>query len=144
MLSLEEATRLSNEWNLVLTFLLLSPQPLQEPSSRRPGNGSRGTAKLVTHIHHLSISRSLTHHLSISCTHSPSISQHRIGQKRPVRVMRFLMKDSIEERMVALQDAKAALGKGALEKLRPEEKRKARLTALKDLFEVEDEEQLWH
>jgi SNF2 family DNA or RNA helicase len=58
--------------------------------------------------------------------------------------MRFLMKDSIEERMVALQDAKAALGKGALEKLRPEEKRKARLTALKDLFEVEDEEQLWH
>jgi SWI/SNF-related matrix-associated actin-dependent regulator of chromatin subfamily A3 len=89
-----------------------------------------------------------------SCPHtslmlSPSPLQamdrvHRIGQKRPVRVMRFLMKDSIEERMVALQDSKAALGKGALEKLRPDEKRKARLTALKDLFQVEDVEELWH
>jgi SNF2 family DNA or RNA helicase len=69
---------------------------------------------------------------------------HRIGQKRPVRVMRFLMKDSIEERMIALQDSKAALGKGSLEKLRPAEKRKARLTALKDLFQVEDVEELWH
>jgi SNF2 family DNA or RNA helicase len=69
---------------------------------------------------------------------------HRIGQKRPVRVIRFLMKDSIEERMIALQDSKAALGKGSLEKLHPAEKRKARLTALKDLFQVEDVEELWH
>ena len=33
---------------------------------------------------------------------------HRIGQKRPVRVMRFLVKDSIEERIVALQEAKVS------------------------------------
>jgi hypothetical protein len=45
--------------------------------------------------------------------------------------------------MVALQDSKAALGKGSLEKLQPEEKRKARLTTLKDLFEVQDIEELW-
>jgi len=69
---------------------------------------------------------------------------HRIGQKRPVRVMRFLMKDTLEERMVSLQDAKAALGKGSLEKLSPDEKRKARLTAMKDLFEIEDVPQIWH
>jgi SWI/SNF-related matrix-associated actin-dependent regulator of chromatin subfamily A3 len=68
---------------------------------------------------------------------------HRIGQKRPVRAIRFLMNDSIEERMVALQDSKAALGKGSLEKLQPEEKRKARLTALRDLFQVEDVEESW-
>jgi SWI/SNF-related matrix-associated actin-dependent regulator of chromatin subfamily A3 len=68
---------------------------------------------------------------------------HRIGQKRPVRVMRLLMKDSIEERFVDLQDAKATLGKGAMEKLSPEEKRKARLTALCDLFEVKDLPEEW-
>jgi SWI/SNF-related matrix-associated actin-dependent regulator of chromatin subfamily A3 len=69
---------------------------------------------------------------------------HRIGQKRPVRVMRFLMKDSIEVRMVELQDSKATLGKGALEKLRPDENRKARLTTLKDLFQVKDVKKLKH
>lgn len=68
---------------------------------------------------------------------------HRIGQRRPVRVYRLLMADSIEERMVGLQDAKAALGKGSLEKLSPEEKRKARLTALLDLFRVEQVEEYW-
>lgn len=39
---------------------------------------------------------------------------HRIGQIRPVRVVRFIMQDSIEERMIKLQDAKAALGKGSV------------------------------
>lgn len=68
---------------------------------------------------------------------------HRIGQTRKVRVMRFLMKDSIEERLVGLQDSKAALGKGSMEKLTPEEKRKARLTALMDLFQIEPPEQEW-
>jgi SWI/SNF-related matrix-associated actin-dependent regulator of chromatin subfamily A3 len=59
---------------------------------------------------------------------------HRLGQKRDVRVYRLVMKDSIEERIIALQEAKAALGKGTMQKLKPEEKRKARITALKDLF----------
>jgi SWI/SNF-related matrix-associated actin-dependent regulator of chromatin subfamily A3 len=68
---------------------------------------------------------------------------HRIGQTRPVRVLRFIMKDSLEERMLALQESKAALGKGTMEKLSADEKRKARITDLKDLFEVQDVEVLW-
>ena len=68
---------------------------------------------------------------------------HRIGQKRTVRVHRLLMHGSMEERMVKLQEAKATLGKGSLEKLTPMEKRRARLTALKDLFEIEDKVQEW-
>jgi len=68
---------------------------------------------------------------------------HRIGQKREVRVYRMLMKDSLEEKMVDLQDAKAALGKGSLEKLTDEEKRKARLTALLDLFSITNEDVDW-
>ena len=63
---------------------------------------------------------------------------HRIGQKRDVRVIRFVMKDSIEGRMLALQEAKAALGKGAMEKLKPEEFRKARIGDLKSLFSIRD------
>jgi SNF2 family DNA or RNA helicase len=60
------------------------------------------------------------------------------GQTRPVRVMRFLMKESIEERLaLSLQDAKAALGKGSIEKLSAAERRKARLTCLLDLFQVD-------
>jgi len=54
------------------------------------------------------------------------------------------MKDSIEERMVALQVNKQLLGKGSMEKLKEEEKRKARLTALIDLFNVTTEEGGWH
>jgi hypothetical protein len=68
---------------------------------------------------------------------------YRIGQTRDVRAIRFLMKDSIEERMVRLQDAKEALGKGSLQKLRPEERGRAKLTAMKDLFEVEDTVEVW-
>jgi SNF2 family DNA or RNA helicase len=68
---------------------------------------------------------------------------HRIGQTRPVRVLRFVMKDSLEERMIALQESKAALGKGSMEKLSADEKRKARITALKDLFQVTDVNELW-
>lgn len=65
---------------------------------------------------------------------------HRIGQKRDVRVIRFVMKDSIEERMVDLQNAKAALGKGSLQKISPQERKKARLTFLRDLFNIDDQD----
>jgi len=46
------------------------------------------------------------------------------------------MKDTIEERMIDLQERKAAIGRGALEKLTPEELRKARIGDLKSLFSV--------
>jgi SWI/SNF-related matrix-associated actin-dependent regulator of chromatin subfamily A3 len=68
---------------------------------------------------------------------------HRLGQKRDVRVIRFVMKDSIEERMVSLQTAKAALGKGSLEKISAPERSKARLTFLRDLFEIGEAEVKW-
>lgn len=41
---------------------------------------------------------------------------HRIGQQRPVRVLRFLVKDSIDERMFALQKRKMEVSKLAFEK----------------------------
>ena len=63
---------------------------------------------------------------------------HRIGQSRPVRVIRFVMKDTIEERMISLQEAKAAIGKGSMEKLKPDEVRKARIGDLKSLFSIKD------
>jgi SWI/SNF-related matrix-associated actin-dependent regulator of chromatin subfamily A3 len=64
---------------------------------------------------------------------------HRIGQTRPVRVVRFVMKDSIEERMIALQESKAAISKGALQKLSPKELRKTRIQDLKSLFGKTDD-----
>jgi len=47
------------------------------------------------------------------------------------------MRDSIESRMlVKVQEAKAAVGKGSMQKLKREDRNKAKITALKDLFEV--------
>jgi len=61
---------------------------------------------------------------------------HRIGQSRDVRVIRFVAADSIESRMVELQEAKAAVGKGAFENLSSEEKKQARLGELKRLLDL--------
>ena len=44
---------------------------------------------------------------------------------------------------MAIQQSKEALGKGTLERLPPEEKRKARITKLHDLFMVNSLEDLW-
>jgi hypothetical protein len=45
--------------------------------------------------------------------------------------------------VVALQESKSALGKGSLQKLTPDENRKARITTLHNLFNVKDVEELW-
>lgn len=63
---------------------------------------------------------------------------HRLGQTRDVKVTKFVMKDSVEEKILTLQEAKYALGKGALEKLSAEDMRKARISALRDLFQIAD------
>jgi SWI/SNF-related matrix-associated actin-dependent regulator of chromatin subfamily A3 len=69
---------------------------------------------------------------------------HRISSTRPVRVYRMVMADSLEQRMLGLQKAKEMLGKGIMERLSQAEKRKARITALRDLFELpENLEQDW-
>ena len=61
---------------------------------------------------------------------------HRLGQTRPVRVVRFVAERSIEERILQLQAAKAALGSGALRRLSAEEARASRVADLRTLFEV--------
>merc|ERR1719464_1620448 len=68
---------------------------------------------------------------------------HRIGQKRNVNAIRFIMKNSIEERFINLQNAKQALGKGSLEKLKKEDRSKARMTAMKDLFQMDCNDKEW-
>ncbi|KAL9161778.1 hypothetical protein ABFS82_07G042900 [Erythranthe guttata] len=56
---------------------------------------------------------------------------HRIGQKRTVRVRRFIVKDTVEERMQQVQARKQRMIAGALT---DEEVRSARLEELKMLF----------
>jgi SNF2 family DNA or RNA helicase len=65
---------------------------------------------------------------------------HRIGQKRKVTIIRFVMKDSIEERMVALQEAKSMQAKGTMQKLKAEEQKKARLSDLRSLLLLKDDD----
>ena len=48
---------------------------------------------------------------------------HRIGQKRPVHVTRYVVNRTIEERVEELKASKEWLAKGALRKLSPEEAR---------------------
>mmetsp|Transcript_6605 Transcript_6605/g.13448 ORF Transcript_6605/g.13448 Transcript_6605/m.13448 type:complete len:129 (+) Transcript_6605:1259-1645(+) len=64
---------------------------------------------------------------------------HRIGQTRNVRVLRFVMKDSIESRMVKIQESKSAQAKGAFGKLSDKEKRVSRLQDLRKLLELPNE-----
>mmetsp|Transcript_48711 Transcript_48711/g.54492 ORF Transcript_48711/g.54492 Transcript_48711/m.54492 type:complete len:756 (-) Transcript_48711:139-2406(-) len=61
---------------------------------------------------------------------------HRMGQTRPVRVYRLVMKDTIEERLLNVQKAKSALGKGTMAKLTVAEEKLAKITSLKDLFQI--------
>lgn len=65
---------------------------------------------------------------------------HRINQTRKVTVLRFVMKDSIEERIVALQETKSMQAKGVLQKLKGDEKRKALLSNLRGLLDIEERE----
>jgi SNF2 family DNA or RNA helicase len=61
---------------------------------------------------------------------------HRLGQTRPVKVIRYIAERIIEGRILELQKRKAALGKGALHRLSAEEARVARAEDLKSLFDL--------
>ena len=61
---------------------------------------------------------------------------HRIGQEKDVRVVRYCMTDTIEEKIFALQAKKATYAKGVVQKLTNEEVKHARLTELKTLFDL--------
>lgn len=56
---------------------------------------------------------------------------HRIGQKRAVQVRRFIVKDTVEERMQQVQARKQRMIAGALT---DEEVRSSRIEELKMLF----------
>jgi len=62
---------------------------------------------------------------------------HRINQKIKVNVLRFVMKDPVEERIVELQKAKRMQAKGVLQKLKGDEKMKALLGDLRGLLQLE-------
>lgn len=64
---------------------------------------------------------------------------HRLSQKRNVTVMRFVMKGSIEERIIQVQERKSLQAKGAMEKLQGDEKRKALIGDLRGLLQIKAE-----
>ncbi|KAI1430217.1 SNF2 family N-terminal domain-containing protein [Xylaria sp. FL1777] len=62
---------------------------------------------------------------------------HRLGQKRPVRTVRYIMRNSIEEKMLALQDKKMKLASLSMDRNRVMDKAEAakqKLMDLRDLF----------
>ena len=63
---------------------------------------------------------------------------HRIGQTREVNIHRFVMKNSLEERIVSLQEAKSAQATGVMRKLNAQEARKARLHDLQGLLLIDE------
>ncbi|KAI0815779.1 SNF2 family N-terminal domain-containing protein [Xylaria sp. FL0064] len=62
---------------------------------------------------------------------------HRLGQKRPVRTVRYIMQNSIEEKMLALQEKKMKLASLSMDRNRVMDKAEAakqKLMDLRDLF----------
>jgi SNF2 family DNA or RNA helicase len=62
---------------------------------------------------------------------------HRLGQKRPVRTVRYIMRGSIEEKMLILQEKKTKLANLSMDRTRVMDKAEAarqKLMDLRDLF----------
>jgi SWI/SNF-related matrix-associated actin-dependent regulator of chromatin subfamily A3 len=67
---------------------------------------------------------------------------NRLGQTRPVNVIRFVMENTIEERVIELQARKRAFFKEAFsEKKDAKRARETRLRDLKTLLGLDDEQQ---
>ncbi|KAI2624396.1 SNF2 family N-terminal domain-containing protein [Hypoxylon sp. NC1633] len=58
---------------------------------------------------------------------------HRLGQKRPVRTVRYIMRDSIEEKMLELQEKKKKLASLSMDRNRVMDKAEAAKQKLMDL-----------
>ena len=65
---------------------------------------------------------------------------HRIGQTRPVTIVRYVTERTIETRILELQRRKAALAEGALARLDDEAMRRARCADLRRLLEDDDDD----
>ncbi|XP_078694634.1 helicase-like transcription factor isoform X1 [Branchiostoma floridae x Branchiostoma belcheri] len=62
---------------------------------------------------------------------------HRLGQTKEVIITKFIMKDSVEERMLELQDKKRKLMEGAFSKKESsEQRRQARINDIKTLMSI--------
>ncbi|GAB4821905.1 hypothetical protein N2152v2_008951 [Parachlorella kessleri] len=61
---------------------------------------------------------------------------HRLGQTRPVEVYRYACDDSIEERMIELQEQKRQLMKAAFERKREEDVRQMRINDVRLLMQL--------
>ena len=55
---------------------------------------------------------------------------YRIGQKKSVRVIRYCCKDSVEQRILKIQEGKQLLAKGSMQQQTVEERRQERLNNL--------------
>ena len=66
---------------------------------------------------------------------------HRIGQKKPVKIVRYMSENSVEERIQKMQDGKKLFGKGTLGKVSAAELRKVRIGVLCNLFSKQAEEE---
>jgi len=62
---------------------------------------------------------------------------HRIGQTREVVVTRFIMTDSVEERILELQERKRKLAEGALGPVNGRDRKALRLEELRHLFGID-------
>ena len=63
---------------------------------------------------------------------------YRIGQTRPVRVVRFITRGSIEQRMVEWQQRKSTLATGALTRLTKKEQDKLKVDQIREWLSEED------
>eukprot|EP00911_Craspedida_sp_UC1_P001984 UC1_evm1s1528 len=60
---------------------------------------------------------------------------HRIGQTRPVRIVRLIAEGTIEQRILDIQERKERLMQGSMRRLKPEEVRQFRFQNLKRLLD---------
>eukprot|EP00948_MAST-09A_sp_MAST-9A-sp1_P004216 g4216.t1 len=60
---------------------------------------------------------------------------YRIGQKKDVKVVRFCIENSIEERILELQERKRAVAKGAMRRISANELRKTKVDELRRIFD---------
>jgi len=64
---------------------------------------------------------------------------YRLGQTKPVRIVRFIVKNSIEEGFLKLQKSKNTIFKGAMRKLKKKDLKRLRNLQVKILFDLEAE-----
>ena len=60
---------------------------------------------------------------------------HRLGQKRDVEIIRFIMRDSIENKMLDIQEKKKTMISGAFRQT-DQERRQNRIQEIRNIFDL--------